>query len=559
MDDDGVESEPAPSGRPFRSGGSDGGTEVGHDDERADRRSLAGVPIRGSAWIRLVFLAWAVALPLVYLDQPLHFDEGIFLAVGRRMAVGETLYVDVADHKPPGIYLLSRGIYELTGSPIVAARLLTYGVTAVSGLLVVRLAGAFRARRVAYASGALFVVISYLPHFDGFHFMTEQYAVLALLTAAVLLGGDALRSHLGAGVALGVGVLFNQTVVLFGAVILIVTLLRLRRPDRRTASVLRRSVLEVVAIGTGFLAVLAVAIAALAAQGRLADAVYYTVLLPTTNYSTPFDAWGHALAGAFLLPVWLLAAGVVGRTGVGVVRGEDVTERRLLVVVWAVVLSVPGAIGFAGDHKFLFAFPALSVLAVVGGAELFAKAGGVRRLGRALRDGRPDRSTLAVGLLVAVVLSTAAVAGAGNAYVTTQIVQQDVDDDRAALAAAVDGLEGPVYAYNVQAQVYVHTDVEPATTFLGTIYADDIARGKVADLERNEVRYVLVETGFVADGRVVPARYWTEHKSIMAAYLNDNYEPVRTTDEWVVYERTDRDAGGETPAGDADGERPARQ
>jgi hypothetical protein len=547
MADAGCGGEPSGMGRPARRDESDAEGADSSEDSLPDRRSVTGrLSMRtGRTVPRLVFVLWAVALPLVYLDQPLHFDEGIFLTVGRRIEMGETLYVDVADHKPPGIYLLAAGIYTLIDAPIVAARLVTYGVTAVSGLLVVRLARPVCDRRLAYAAGALFVIISSLPHFDGYHFVSEPYAVITLLAAAVLLGGVALRSHVAAGVALGVGVLFNQTVLLFGAVILLVAVLRLRRPDRRTAPAIKRSVLEVLAIGVGFLAVVGVAAVTLATQGLLEDAFYYAVRLPAANYSTPFDARGHAFALAAILPVWLLAAGMVGRTAVAVGRGETVHDRLLFATVWAAVLSVPGAVGFAGDHKFLFAFPALSLLAIVGAEQLYGATGGVRRLGRALRGGRPDRASLVAGLLLAVVVGTAAVAGAGNVYVTIGMVQQDVDDSRAVLESAVDGLEGPIYAYNVQAQLYVHTDVAPGTQYLGTMYTDGIARRKVAALERKDVRYVLVKTNFVEDERVVPGAYWSDSKSIMTAYLNDHYEPMRTTGEWVVFERTERRTDGD--------------
>lgn len=537
---DGVEEEDPTSVETGFSGTDDAGRSL--DQHLSISRSSAlrrADIVAGNLWFLSTFVLLIVGFSLLYLDQPLHFDEAIFLTVGEQVASGETLYVDIADHKPPAIFVLAATAYQLPGDPVITARLFTYAVTGASGLLVVRLGQAVCSRRAAQAAGILFVVMSFLPHFDGFYYLTEPSAVFCLLVAAVMLWDDTRLSKAAVGVALGVGVLFNQTVFLFGATILLFYVIRMRYPENRTRRYVMDSMTQILAIGVGFLATMGVVLLVLASQGIVEETIYYSFVLPLTSYDTQFNYWGHVLAYATLMPVLLLAGGVAVKTAASVVRGDRVDERLLFVVLWAGIMSIPAARAFSGDHKFLFAFPALAILTVAGLLLVYRKLlenwNQLRRL-----SGIPDRSALITGLTVIVVLSTAVVAGGGNIYYASNVVDQDSQAERDAIRSAVEGLEGPIYAYNVQAELYVHTDVEPGTSYMGTIYSDELARNKIDSLERNEIQYVLVRRSEVTGDEVVASGYWSDHKSIMTEYLNENYEPVRRTEAYVVFERTSR-------------------
>jgi hypothetical protein len=282
---------------------------------------------------------------------------------------------------------------------------------------------------------------------------------------------------------------------------------------------------------------MAVVLLVLASQGIVEEAIYYSFVLPLTSYNTQYNYQGHVLAYATLLPILLLAGGVLVNTVVSIGRGDRVDERFLFVVLWAGILSIPAARAFSGDHKFLFAFPALALLAVLGLIAVYRKT--LENSDQLLGLPRiPDRSALISGLIVAVVLSTAVISGGGNVYYASLVVDDNIGNERDAVVPAVEGLDGPMYAYNVQAQLYVHTDIEPGTSYIGTIYSEDLARNKISSLERNEVRYVLVREYEVSGDEVVASGYWSGHKSIMTEYLNENYEPVRHTEEYVVFERT---------------------
>ncbi|WP_435065291.1 ArnT family glycosyltransferase [Halobaculum sp. EA56] len=491
-------------------------------------------------WYPLVFLALAVGLPLGYLNQPLHFDEAIYLVVAEQVAGSGRLYADVADHKTPLIYVIAAAAYELTPRPVHLLRLLTYAVTAASAALVVRLGRRVFGRAVGMAAGLVFLTMSYLPHFDGFFYMTEPWATLTMLVAALLLLREEPIADAGAGVALAVGVLFNQTVFLFGAAVILVHAVGLRYPERRTRRYVVDSLRRLLVVGAGFLVAVALALAAFYVRGTLDELLYYAVVLPASAYDTQFELYGHLLALGTLLPVWLLSGWTLLRVADAVARGRTVDDGVLLVAVWAAVLSVPGATGFSGDHKLLFAFPAIALLATVGAARAAERARRDLRPVGGLRERLPERSTAVTFLLVATLLCSGVVAAGGNVWYAVLLQDEDLGDQRRSVDGIADHVEGDVYGYPVQAQVFYHADgIEPATTWVGHVYADEVVTPAVAALRSGTVDYVVVRKGHVVDGRVVTKGYWPEQKEPIVAQINARYEPVAETDTYVVFGRAD--------------------
>jgi hypothetical protein len=489
-------------------------------------------------WFVVTFLALAVGFPLVYLSQPLHFDEAIYLAVAEQVANGQTLYVDIADHKPPGIFLIGVAAFELFSEPLRALRLLTYAVTAVSGLLVFELGRQLRDRRVGMIASLLYLVMVYLPHFDGFFFLTEPWAVLTLLAAALWLLDDRAITDALAGASLGIGVLFNQTVFLFGAAIITVHALKLRYPNFRTREYVYRSARRILTIGVGFLCLLAVAFGALYLNGILEATLFYSAYVPLVGYSTPFDLYQHVLALLSLFPVWLLAGWMLLGTGIAIARGRVLSDEHLLVASWGAILSIPGAMAFAGDHKFLFAFPALALLATV------ALFDGWARFGRnplRIRDflGRfPSRSTLLTVLFLVSVVGAAGV----NVVYAQAVLDTDMSVDAADARDIAAHADGPVYMYPPGNHVFYFTDdIRPVSTWIGQPYADVLVDQTVTDLDQRNVQYVAVLRSYTSEDGTIEAkdRYWAETKEPLVGYLNRNYEPVERTDQYVIYRRAE--------------------
>ena len=186
----------------------------------------------------VVFLALAVIQPLFYLRHPLLHDEMIYLVVGREVASGGVLYAGIADHKTPAIYYLSALLWETVPEPYLAGRTLVYAVHAATALLVFRL-GSLWGRPVAAIGSLAYLFGVYAPVFDGFVFMTEPFAVLFLTAAVLWLFAKRRVTDLLAGLSLAFGVLFNQTVLLFGVVVICWSLPRLyaRETDRAPGTI----------------------------------------------------------------------------------------------------------------------------------------------------------------------------------------------------------------------------------------------------------------------------------------------------------------------------------
>lgn len=503
-------------------------------------RSISRAVVRQSSsrWFVGAYLLLGVALPLLYLSRPLHFDEAIYLAIAEQVANGQALYVDVADHKPPGIYVLAAVAFEVFDAPLYALRLATYAVVAVSALLVAALGRRLRDRPTGLFAGLLYLLMTYLPHFDGFYFLTEPWAVLTLLVATLLLFDDRRGTDALAGGSLAVGVLFNQTVFLFGAAIIAFHLLKLRYPDLRTREYLLGTVRRLLTIGSGFLVLLGAVFLVLWLNGILEAMLYYAAYVPFVGYSTPFDLYQHVLAAVTLLPVWLLAGWACLRVARTLFRGADVADEHLFVGTWAVVLSVPGATAFAGDHKFLFAFPALALLATVALFDGTAKLGGAASGLSEFRRAAPSRETLVAVAFVGLVV---AAAGANVVYARA-LLDTGLSTDAADANAVAAHADGPVYMYPPGNHVFYFTDdVRPISGWLGPTYAPVVVQEVVADLDRQDVQYVAVLRSYTSDGGRIRAndRYWVDTKAPLVAYLNRHYEPVGRTGDYVVYRRTE--------------------
>jgi hypothetical protein len=174
----------------------------------------------------------------------------------------------------------------------------------VTALLVFRL-GSLWGRPVVAIGSLAYLFGVYAPVFDGFILMTEPFAALFLIAAVLWLFAEQRVTDLLAGLSLAFGVLFNQTVFLFGVVVICWSLTRLyaRETDLRTIAV-RYS-----RVGAAFLTPLGLMALFAASRGTLAETLWYTFLLPLNHYDPPYFLNGQLLSAASYLPVWLLAGG----------------------------------------------------------------------------------------------------------------------------------------------------------------------------------------------------------------------------------------------------------
>jgi len=226
----------------------------------------------------LALLGLCVLLRFVSLVRPcLSDDEAIYAVVAREMLSGHELYVDIVDHKPPGVYL-AYAATQAIGGPIggmVVLHALLIGVVFATGLLLARIVrrhGPDADPRAPATAALLWIVYTTtLVDVDALAANCELFMMLPLVGAVVVFleAQDRLERYALAGALVGAACLFKyqggiQLPVLGLAIVL--------RHAERSRS---RRLAALIALGAGFVAMLGAAAATMWLRGGLPDAVFW--------------------------------------------------------------------------------------------------------------------------------------------------------------------------------------------------------------------------------------------------------------------------------------------
>ena len=513
--------------------------DLGHQSTHDWWLKLTRVGVRWKTVYIALFAALSVGFPAILVSQALHVDESLYLVLGEQIAGGADLYVDTLDHKPPAIFYIAAGAATMFEQPHVPLRLLTYLVVAVTGLLVLRLGTRLYGPKVGMLASLLYVLGSYLPHFDGYFFMTEQYVALCTVVAAGLfLRESTIRTDVGVGLALGVSVLFNQATFLFGGAILCYfSIVLLTTDDRRDDAL--RLMKRTLAIGGGFLLPVGVTLGAFAAVGLLGPLLRYALVVPLTQYHPPFNLSGHVRMTLSYFPVWVLALAGLVLVGVRVIQTRT-ADRSAFVACWAVFLSYPGMAHFAGDHKLLYVFPPVAILAAVTLRWFWRNA--ELRLSlpvRSYRDGA-GREQLATLALVSLAVATVG-AGAFNVVYGSMVLDETIEDQRETASGIDEVAEGQLYTFPFAFDiVYLGEGLTSPKMYAGGIYSPALADRVTTTLERKKVPYVAVHLNYVTDeGKIRGSGYFAASETKVGKYIGRNYERVGKRGQYVVYQRVD--------------------
>lgn len=311
------------------------------------------------AWSKALLgaaLVLACALRFHALDMPLERDEGAFAYIAERMLAGEAPYKDAVDVAPPGVFYAYALILSLFGaSPVgIHAGLL------LANLLTIVLLHLAAERRWGAAAGAAaglaYAVLSADLSVKGLWTYNEHF--VALFVSAGVCALLARRAAL-AGACFGAAVLMKHHALFFVPA---------------GALFARLGGFSMLRFGAGVLAPLLVSTGALAWQGALEDAWFWTARYALWHGSSPPEdaPWrlkenaGWGLRAAPLL--WSLA-------GAGLLLRRD----PLLWLLGAASLAAlcPGL--FFRRHYFIMALPFAALAAGAALAWLHERLG--RRLG----------------------------------------------------------------------------------------------------------------------------------------------------------------------------------
>ena len=226
----------------------------------------------------LALLGLCVLLRFVSLVRPcLSDDEAIYAVVAREMLSGHELYVDIVDHKPPGVYL-AYAATQAIGGPIggmVVLHALLIGVVFATGLLLARIVrrhGPDADPRAPATAALLWIVYTTtLVDVDALAANCELFMMLPLVAGVVVFleARDRLPRYMLAGALIAAGCLFKYQAGIQLPVLALAVILRCS--DRGVA----RRLVVLVAIGAGFLALLAAAAGILWLRGGFPAAVFW--------------------------------------------------------------------------------------------------------------------------------------------------------------------------------------------------------------------------------------------------------------------------------------------
>jgi len=135
------------------------------------------------------YFALALAFRAFLLGNPVyHIDEGFYLYVAHRWNEGALPYIDVWDRKPIGLFLLYRIFLLAPGNGVAGYQIAAIVSTAVTAVVIERLARHIANERGALAAGAAYVL--YMPVFNCalgqspvFYNLPVSLAALVLVTA----------------------------------------------------------------------------------------------------------------------------------------------------------------------------------------------------------------------------------------------------------------------------------------------------------------------------------------------------------------------------------------
>ena len=165
--------------------------------------------------IFLLFMVVAVGLRFFsFFPSVLDHDESTYMIIGRDILNGKSLYTDVTDTKPVGIFLFYAGLEFLFGNSILWKRFVFAIVVGLTAFLVFRVAKKFfENRKVAFASGIIYIFYTSVWNYHGRSPNTELLFNLFTIIGLLLFLRKNFRNYFLGGLSLGIGFMIKYLVL----------------------------------------------------------------------------------------------------------------------------------------------------------------------------------------------------------------------------------------------------------------------------------------------------------------------------------------------------------
>jgi hypothetical protein len=204
-------------------------------------------------------------------SEPLDCDEAAYAYIGHRICLGDVMYRDLTENKPPLGYWIYALAVAIGGYQELAIRVLPIPFVLVSIILIWWIAWRLGGPMAASMAAAIFVVFSTDPFLFGNGANLEHFInAFAIAALALIIRGwdDRVRwPFAAAGICLGAAILVKQVAIVSIVVFALAITLRVWRQDstpRRKALDLCR---DLAALGIGVFAILFIATVMLILQG----------------------------------------------------------------------------------------------------------------------------------------------------------------------------------------------------------------------------------------------------------------------------------------------------
>ncbi|MCH7814530.1 MAG: glycosyltransferase family 39 protein, partial [Planctomycetes bacterium] len=237
-------------------------------------------------------------------DLPLETDECNYAYIATRLVAGDSLYVDVWDHQPPGIFVLFAAVVGVFGNDPLVFRWMAVAASLVTMVLLFAVARRAGGRPAAYLAAGLFALCSADPGMAGEGCNRELFMNPFALAAVWLLLRREMPSRRDvvlAGLMLGLASTIKTIVAAQWAVLclwLVVRAWRSAEPERR----LRAAAVALLAFGVGPLAVWFAAVGHYVANGRVVE-FWEAAFLFNLEYMGTEGGYGQRFLDFFRAPI----------------------------------------------------------------------------------------------------------------------------------------------------------------------------------------------------------------------------------------------------------------
>ena len=308
--------------------------------------------------IALLLVTFLVRLPSLF--EPLWYgDEAIYLTIGQKILRGGLLYVDIFDHKTPGIYYLAAAAIKFFGESIWSFRFLLMVWVLVALVVFYFLAKEMFGKRIALLAAIILSALTSTPLIEGN--ITNSEILMILPISAGLIFGFKKRYFL-AGIFFSVAFLLKFPAAFDFAAFFIFVLFTIQK--KAISTTLKNLIFLLV----GFLLPVFLTILYFASKGALSEYFRSAFLFNVsyTGYKTSF-LFANGLLLTKALPVFLLVVYYGGRVFLRFRKGADAAITLFDFLILWLFLSFYAAV-FGGrpyEHYLIQAVPALSLIAAV--------------------------------------------------------------------------------------------------------------------------------------------------------------------------------------------------